>query len=257
MGIYLNPYYWVDDHHLLWSEIRTVRELRCESRLGFVPGMTTYHATHVLWGPKKGNEDHKGCEKLYIIVLPTSIRPIWEFRPWHMCCLFILQTVNGVWWCLWWLGVGVEKKPLWLVALKPTQKKSIKLAENGWFKQNLRWLHSTHGLIYPLTEPSFPLKKPAYGCVLGPFRNRVTVFSCKGWIQRYTVGGSEIPHQVFIKPPHVHDMIFCISKLGVGVQNHPEYGYVWWPVLCPKILPGWSTQSRMIELDKRFSSPNG
>ena len=74
---------------------------------------------------------------------------------------------------------------------------------------------------------------------------------------RDTVGGSEILRQVFIKPPHVHDMIFCISKLGVGVQNHPEYGYVWWPVLGPKILPGWSTQSRMIELDKRFSSPSG
>ena len=162
-------------------------------------------------------------------------------------------------WCLvvlWWLGVGVEKKRLWLVALKPTQKKSIKLAEKVWFKQSLRWLHSTHGLIYPLTETSFPLKKPAYGCFLGLFRNSVRVFSCKGWIQRYCWWFRN-PRQVFIKPPHVHDMIFCISKLGVGVQNHPEYGYVWWPVLGPKILPGWSTQSRMIELDKRFSSPSG
>ena len=37
---YINPYYWVDDHPILWSEIRTVNEIRCESPLGFVPGMT-------------------------------------------------------------------------------------------------------------------------------------------------------------------------------------------------------------------------
>ena len=41
-GILIHSWYikplrnWVDDHPLLWSEIRTVNDLRCKSLLGFV-----------------------------------------------------------------------------------------------------------------------------------------------------------------------------------------------------------------------------
>ena len=79
-----NAYCWLDDHPLLWSEIRTVNELRCESPLDLYRNwsLNNYRKLEEIMGRKENHTKN------------------WEFRPYRIC----FPTPSG-----WWF------QPIWKI----------------------------------------------------------------------------------------------------------------------------------------------